>query len=398
MTEPKRVSIMGVTGSIGSSARSVILAANKRDIGVSFEVEAVAGGRDSGALADAAIALGARLAVVADEAAYTALKDGLAGSGIEVAAGAAALAEAASRPVDRVLAAVSGAAGLGSTLAAIRAGNDVALANKESIVCAGEILKAEAARSGARILPVDSEHNAIFQVLDRARAPEGIILTASGGPFRTSSLEDMRRATPETAAAHPNWSMGVKNSIDSATLMNKALELIEACYLFDMPESQVEVVVHPQSIIHSLVRYPDGSVLAQMGVTDMRTPIAHALTWPDSIRTEVPRLSLAEVARLDFEEVDGARFPAIRLARQASRHGCLASTVFNSANEAAVAAFVAGQCGFLDINYLVEATLDAYCEGRFGDQYDNGLSIDAVLGLDGAARTVATDLLLQRAG
>lgn len=398
MSPVKRVSIMGVTGSIGSSAQSVIRAANAARGGTRFEVEAVASGRDVAGLAEAARSMGAKVAVIADERALPDLRDALAGSGIEAAGGAEALAEAASRPVDRVLAAVSGAAGLGSTLAAIRAGNDVALANKESIVCAGEILKAEAARTGARIVPVDSEHNAIFQVLDTSRAPEGIILTASGGPFRTASLEEMRCATPEVAAAHPNWSMGIKNSIDSATLMNKALELIEACYLFDMAEDLIEVVVHRQSIVHSFVRYPDGSVLAQLGVTDMRTPIAHALCWPDPVRTEVPRLDLAATARLDFEAVDEERFPAIRLARQAASHGCMASTVFNSANEAAVAAFVAGKCGFLDISYVVEKTLDGFCEGRFGANHTDGLSLDTVTALDDKARQVATELLAQSVG
>ena len=393
MNDVRRISIMGATGSIGRSALSVVETSQQAGAGIRFEVEALCAHSNVAELAQAARRVGARLAVIADESRLGELEAALAGSGIPAAAGEAACIEAAQRPVDRVLAAIVGSAGLRSTLAALSVGNDVALANKESIVCAGEVMLAQARRTGARIIPVDSEHNAIFQVLDTGRRPESLIITASGGPFRSATSEAMRTATPAQAAAHPNWSMGMKNSIDSATLMNKALELIEASYLFAMPEDRIEVLVHPQSIIHGMVRYPDGSVLAQLGTADMRTPIAHALSWPDGIRTEVARLDFAALSRLDFEPVDAARFGAIALARQAARHGCLASTVLNCANEVAVAAFVAGKCGFLDITWAVAETLERFCDGRFGDHHDDATSLDCVLALDRAARNVAEELL-----
>jgi 1-deoxy-D-xylulose-5-phosphate reductoisomerase len=392
----RAISIFGATGSVGRAALSVIADAALRAMAEGdappFDVDVVAAGRDVEGLAALARQHSARLAVIADPQGHEPLKAALAGTGIETAAGVAALEAAATRPVHRLLAAIVGNAGLRSTLAALRAGNSVALANKEAIVCGGDILKAAARASGARILPVDSEHNAIFQVLDTGRRPESLILTASGGPFRTASLEAMRTATPAQAIAHPNWSMGAKISIDSATLMNKGLELIEATHLFDMPEDRIEVLVHPQSVVHSMVRYPDGSVLAQLGVSDMRTPIAYALGWPDSIRTEVPRLDFAALRRLDFEALDESRFGAIALARRAARAGCLASTVLNCANEVAVAAFAAGQCGLLDITRVTGILLDQFLEQGF-DNFTDPHCIDTVMALDAHARRLAERLL-----
>ncbi|MFN3607512.1 MAG: 1-deoxy-D-xylulose-5-phosphate reductoisomerase [Hyphomonas sp.] len=360
----RRVSIFGSTGSIGRSACDVILHAN--DIGADeFEVEVLAAGSDVESLAQQALKLRPRIAVVADESRKAALSQLLQGSGIEVAAGDAAMNEAAARPCDRVLAAIVGAAGLGSTLSAIRAGNDIAIANKESIVCGGQLMLAEASKSGSRILPVDSEHSAIFQSIGDGRGLEKLTITASGGPFRTWSIEQMAEATPAQAAAHPVWSMGIKNSIDSATLMNKALEFIEAAILFDVSAADIDVLVHPQSIIHGMAHFTDGSVIAQLGAPDMKTPISYALGWPDRIPTTVNRLDLAQIAKLEFAEIDEARFPAIRLARQAIAAGAGARIVLNCANEAAVSAFIAGECGFLDIGTSVEAALECFSSGNF---------------------------------
>lgn len=360
MSDPVRISIMGATGSIGQSAADVILNANAAAGGPVFAVEALVAGRNVGELVTLAKRLRPAVAVIADEDGAAALAEGLAGTGIETAAGELAAIEAATRPCDKLLAAISGSAGLASTLAAVRQGTAIALANKESIVCAGGLILAEAKAHGAVILPVDSEHNAIFQVLQRKDEVERLTITASGGPFRTHPLDAMARATPDQAKAHPNWDMGIKNSIDSATLMNKALEFIEAAYLFDLPPSQIDVVVHPQSIVHGMAHYIDGSVLAQLGMPDMRTPIAHALAWPRRVYTPVQRLSLAEIGQLDFGPVDGERFPAVDYARRASALGNAAATVLNSANEAAVTAFISGACGFLDISWAVGEMLDRF--------------------------------------
>jgi len=349
------ITILGSTGSIGCNTIDLI----ERNPEL-YRVEALTAQRSVELLAEQARKTNARLAVVADEECYLDLKKELAGTGTAVAAGREALIEAAARPADWVMAAIVGAAGLEPTLAAIRRGAVIALANKECLVCAGDLMLAEIGGSGATLLPVDSEHNAIFQVFDfkRPEAVEKIILTASGGPFWNSSVEEMKAATPAKAVAHPNWSMGAKISVDSATMMNKGLELIEAHYLFRMEEERIDVLVHPESIIHSLVAYLDGSVLAQLGSPDMRTPIAFALGWPDRIAAPSPRLNLPELAKLTFFEPDSARFPSIDLARQALRNGGAAATVLNASNEVAVQAFLEGKTGFLDIFRIVSETMD----------------------------------------
>ncbi|MEO1323262.1 MAG: 1-deoxy-D-xylulose-5-phosphate reductoisomerase, partial [Pseudomonadota bacterium] len=355
MSVVRTLSIMGSTGSIGTSALSVIEHANAQAADPVFDIDTLAAGANVDRLIDQAKAFRPKLAIIADETKFERLREGLAGTGVETAAGKTAITEAAKRPVDRVLAAIVGIEGLPSTLAAIEAGNSLALANKESMVCAGPLLNRLAAKAGVPIVPTDSEHNAMFQVMDRREDLQRIILTASGGPFRTSSRADLETVTPARALAHPRWEMGRKISIDSATLFNKGLELIEACYLFDVPESQIEVVIHPQSILHSAIAYRDGSVLAQMGMTDMRTPIAHALTWPDRRQpTPVEPLDLIALGQLDFEALDSDLFPAVNLARAAVNAGRGAPTVLNCANEGAVAAFLAGQCRFLDISWIVE--------------------------------------------
>ncbi|MBS3961859.1 MAG: 1-deoxy-D-xylulose-5-phosphate reductoisomerase [Sandarakinorhabdus sp.] len=350
----KQLTILGATGSVGASTLDLVARNPGR-----FRIEALAAGRDWRKLADLARTTGARAAVIADPAAYADLKGALAGTGIEVSAGDGALIEAARRPADLVVAAIVGAAGLPPTLAALEAGTSVALANKEALVCAGGLMTATARRTGAAILPVDSEHNAIFQVLEARERVSRIILTASGGPFRRATLEDMAAMTPAQAVKHPTWSMGAKISVDSATLMNKGLELIEAFHLFGVRPDQLGVLVHPQSLVHGLVEYIDGSVLAQLGPADMRVPIAHALAWPERIATSVDRLDLAAIGRLDFEEADRVRFPALALAEAALAAGQCRPCVLNAANEVAVAAFLAGRIGFLDIAAVVADTLDA---------------------------------------
>jgi 1-deoxy-D-xylulose-5-phosphate reductoisomerase len=350
----KRLTLLGATGSVGASTLDLVARNPDR-----FQIEALTAGRDWARLAEQAKATGARLAVVADEGAYLSLKDALSGTGIEVAAGPAALVDTARRPADLVVAAIVGAAGLPPTLAALEAGISVALANKEALVCAGGLMTAAAARTGAALLPVDSEHNAIFQVLEARERVRRIILTASGGPFRTASLAEMAAMTPAQAVKHPTWSMGAKISVDSATLMNKGLELIEAYHLFRVRPDQLDVLVHPQSLVHGIVEYVDGSLLAQMGPADMRVPIAHALAWPERIETPVARLDLAAVGRLDFEAPDRVRFPALALAEAALAAGGCRPCVLNAANEVAVAAFLAGAIGFLDIAAVVSDTLSA---------------------------------------
>jgi 1-deoxy-D-xylulose-5-phosphate reductoisomerase len=384
----KRLTILGSTGSIGRSTLALVEAAAP---GV-FAVEALVAGRDVTALAAQARKFGARLAVVADPSAHGALREALAGSGIETAAGPEAVVEAAARPADWTMAAIVGSAGLRSTLAALARGGTLALANKESLVCAGEIVLAEAARSGAILLPVDSEHNAIFQALDTKDPTliEKIVLTASGGPFRTAELAAMRAATPEQAVRHPVWSMGAKISVDSATMMNKGLELIEAARLFPVPEARIEVLVHPQSTVHGMVQYADGSLLAQLGTPDMRTPIAHCLAWPTRMAVTLPRLDLAALGRLEFYAPDPVRFPALRLAREALQAGAGAPTILNAANEMAVALFLDRRLGFLDIAAVVEETLSL-----LGAPAATGL--DAVLALDDVARSEAGRIAARRA-
>jgi 1-deoxy-D-xylulose-5-phosphate reductoisomerase len=380
------VVILGSTGSVGCN--TVELLAADPD---AYEIEALAAGHNVERLAEQARQLKAKFAVVADESRYAALKSLLAGSGIEVAAGPAALVEAARRPAEWVMAAIVGAAGLAPTLAAVQRGALVAFANKEVLVCAGALVTAEARRCGARLLPVDSEHNAIFQVydVDQAQAIERIVLTASGGPFRERTLAAMAGVTPAEAVAHPNWRMGAKISVDSATMMNKGLEVIEAHHLFALPSERVDVVVHPQSVVHGLVYYSDGSVLAQLGSPDMRTPIANALGWPRRITAPSPRLDLAQLARLTFEAPDPGRFPALALARAALASGGGAPTVLNAANEVAVAAFLDGRIGFLDIVAIVESTLDALPDCAVDD-------LDDIYDTDGEARAVATRLVGNR--
>ncbi|MBI2736459.1 MAG: 1-deoxy-D-xylulose-5-phosphate reductoisomerase [Rhodospirillales bacterium] len=353
---PRGVTILGSTGSVGQSTVDLIA----RDP-ESYRVEALVAGNSVEALAEQARRLRARMAVVANEQRYKALKDALVGTSIEAAAGPTAVIEAAARPAEWVMAAVVGFAGLEPTLVAARRGAMVALANKEALVCAGKLLINAIEESGGALLPVDSEHNAIFQVLEprHRHAIDRLILTASGGPFRTSALADMAEATPEQALAHPNWDMGAKISIDSATMMNKGLELIEAHLLFGLPADQIEIVVHPQSVIHSMVAYRDGSVLAQLGTPDMRVPISHALGWPSRIDSPAERLDFTTLAPLTFERPDSGRFPSLRLAREALALGGFAPIVLNSANEVAVAAFLARRIGFLDIARVVEDVLTA---------------------------------------
>ena len=354
--QPKSVSILGSTGSIGCN--TIDLISRSRD---KFRLEALTANNNVDLLAAQARDLNARLAVIANPDLYRDLKDSLSGSGIEVAAGSEALTEAAARPADWVMAAIVGAAGLAPTLEAVRRGATVGLANKECLVSAGEIFMKEVEHHGATLVPVDSEHSAIFQVFefDQADKVERIILTASGGPFRTLDKDSMAGVTPDQAVAHPNWDMGAKISIDSATMMNKGLELIEAYHIFPIDEPQIEILVHPQSVIHSMVEYVDASVLAQLGAPDMRTPIAYAMAWPERMAAPSPRLSLAEIGSLTFEMPDLDRFPALRLAREALRAGGSAPITLNAANEIAVHQFLTGQLGFLEIFETVEKTLEA---------------------------------------
>jgi 1-deoxy-D-xylulose-5-phosphate reductoisomerase len=378
----RRVTILGSTGSVGQS--TVDLLQRNPD---AFVVEALTANRNAVLLAQQARALGARFAAIADPDGYPALKEALGGTGILSGCGPQSLIEAAQRPAEWVMAGIVGAAGLAPTLAAIRRGMIVAFANKEVLVCAGALVMEEVARCGATLLPVDSEHNAIWQCFDRDRAEtiDRIILTASGGPFRERALEDMRRVTPAEAVAHPNWSMGAKISVDSATMMNKGLELIEAHHLFQLPPERVDIVVHPQSIVHGAVVYRDGSVLAQLGSPDMRTPIAYALAWPDRIAAPIKRLDLAAVGRLTFEPPDERRFPALRIARETLSRGGGAPTVLNAANETAVHAFLEGRIGFLDIVGVVEGTLAAV-------PADNLETLQDVYNYDQQAREAAARL------
>src|SRR5271156_3082085 len=382
----RRISILGATGSVGTSTLSLV----EENPG-KYEVEALTANRDVDALAAIARRVGAKIAVVADPKAHGALKTALSGSGIEVAAGAQAVCDAAARPADLVMAAIVGAAGLHPTLAACRSGATVAFANKECLVCAGPLMLAEVEKHGTRLLPVDSEHSAVFQVFDATRKGSivRIILTASGGPFRTWPRARMEGASIAQAVAHPVWSMGSKISIDSATMMNKGLEIIEAHFLFGLPETRIDVVVHPQSVIHSMVEYHDGSTLAQLGTPDMRTPIAVALAWPDRMPVIADSLDLAKIGQLTFEPADSIRFPALALARHALQKGGDAPTILNAANETAVASFLAGRIGFLDIERVVESALDTLPNTVPG-------SIDDVVAVDNEARLYAEDFIGER--
>lgn len=383
------VTILGSTGSIGRNTVELIEA--DPDL---YRVEALVANNSVDVLVDQARRLRPRMVVVADPNSYVSLRDALADMpDTEVAAGPSAVVEAACLPADWVMAAIVGAAGLAPTLAAVRRGATVGLANKECLVCAGQLMMAEVVACGATLLPVDSEHSAIFQVLDarQRQAVEKLILTASGGPFRSWTRAAMQTVTPEQAVAHPNWSMGAKISVDSATMMNKGLELIEAHHLFATPEERIDIVVHPQSVVHSLVSYVDGSVLAQLGSPDMRTPIAYALGWPKRIAAPSARLDLASIGNLTFEAPDPARFPALRLARRALQAGGSAPTVLNAANEVAVQAFLSRGLGFLDIAAVVEQTLEA-------TDHSPAASIDDVLAQDRRARDCAWNIIKRGRG
>jgi 1-deoxy-D-xylulose-5-phosphate reductoisomerase len=383
----KKVTILGATGSVGQSTLDLIEQAPER-----FKVSALTAASNVEQLARDARRMGAALAVIANERLLPELRDALAGTDVEAAAGRMALADAARSDADLVMAAIVGCAGLEPVMAALEAGKAVALANKEALVTAGDLMIQASRKSGAALLPVDSEHNAIFQCLagQDCKHVARLILTASGGPFRTWSAEQMARVTPEQAVAHPNWSMGAKISVDSATMMNKGLELIEAHHLFGLPSERIDILVHPQSVVHSLVEYEDGSMLAQLGPSDMRVPIAHTLAWPERMVTGVERLDLLQVATLSFEAPDEDRFPALRLARQALEQSGTAPVVLNAANEVAVAAFLEGRIHFADIAALVNSALDEL-HGQAP------ASISDVVDLDRRTREVTGRMMLERA-
>ncbi len=376
----RSVSILGSTGSVGRNTVDLLLANRDR-----YAVQALVANNNAKVLAEQAIALGAKLAVVADDDAYSKLKEFLAGSGIETAAGPDAVIAAANLSADWIMAAIVGAAGLRPTLAALEQGTILALANKECLVCAGAAFMARAAKFGTTILPVDSEHSAIFQSLDNPDRGglETITLTASGGPFRTWSLEKIANARLEDALKHPNWNMGAKVTIDSATMMNKGLELIEAHHLFGLDNERIDILVHPESIVHGMATYADGSVIAQLGMPDMRTPIAVSLAWPKRMAAPVAKLDLAEISSLTFENPDLEKFPAISLARNALCEGDRAATILNAANEIAVSAFLDNKIEFLDIAALVGDRLDRANFGRAGE---TGSEIESLLVLDRETR------------
>lgn len=378
----RKVSVLGSTGSIGCSTLDIIL----RNPSL-YRVEVLTAHKSVELLANQARRTQARLAVIGDKEKYAELKELLSGTETKVSAGRQALVEAAQYPVEWTMAAIVGAAGLEPTLAAVKQGSVVALANKECLVCAGKFFLDEVAKSGTTLLPVDSEHNAIFQVLDieQRDTVKKLILTASGGPFWNTSIDSLRLVTPERAVAHPNWNMGAKISVDSATMMNKGLELIEAHYLFDMNEDMIDIVIHPESIIHSLVSYIDGSVLAQLGSPDMRTPIAYALGWPNRILSPSPTLNLAELGKLTFFEPDNRRFPLINLAREAIRVGGNASVIINASNEVAVKSFLDRRNCFLDIFKIVSRTLDKIKTRKIK-------CLEDVFAADEEARHVALDV------
>lgn len=384
----RRVTVLGSTGSVGVSTLDVIRHAEQPP-----QVAALVANRNVAKLAEQALQWRPQLAVVADEALHEDLKARLAGSGIATAAGPAAVLEAANLDADWVMSAIVGSAGLAPTLAAAERGATIALANKESLVCAGPALLAAAKRAGGQVIPVDSEHSAIFQALgglDASRAAR-LILTSSGGPFRGWTREAMAAVTPAQAITHPNFAMGAKISVDSAQMMNKGLEVIEAAYLFDMPSDRIEVLIHPQQIVHSLVEFVDGSSIAQLGPPDMRPPVACAFAWPDRMAWPAPKLDLAAIGQLTFEAPDVTRFPAISLARHALTAGGFAPAAMNAANEVAVAAFLDQRIGFLDIAATVSETLERMSskgEIRHGDD-----ALEGAMTTDASARRVAAEVL-----
>lgn len=375
-----RITVLGATGSIGQSLADLI----QRNPD-SYEVVALVANRNAAGLADMAKALKTGSAILAEETCYPELKERLAGSGIATGAGEAAVLEAVTQDTDIVVGAIVGSAGLKPTMAAIRPGRRIALANKECLVCAGDLFMAKIRATGAELLPVDSEHNAIFQVFetDKADMVEKVILTASGGPFRSVSKADMARVTPQQALKHPNWDMGARITIDSATMMNKGFEVIEASHLFPVAHDQLGVLVHPQSTVHGLVQYKDGSLLAQLGSPDMRTPIAHCLAFPRRMNVPVKRLDLAELGTLTFEAPDLDRFPALRLALEAMRAGGMAPAVLNAADEVAVDAFLKGRIGFMDIPAAIEEVLNAM---GAGGKLTDAAGVEDVLAIDAEAR------------
>ena len=385
---PRSVTVLGATGSVGCNTVDILA----RHPGA-FQAEVLTAHRNVDLLVEQALRLGARRAVIGDDSKYAALKSALAGTSIEAAAGAEAISEAGDQPTDIVVAAIVGAAGLPPVLKAVRRGATVAFANKECLVSAGDLMVREVEASGATLLPVDSEHSAIFQVFDFDQPDKvrRIVLTASGGPFRTKPREELAAVTPAQAVAHPNWDMGAKISVDSATMMNKGLELIEAFHLFPVPEERIEILVHPQSVIHSMVDYVDGSVLAQLGTPDMRTPIAFALAWPKRVETPAARLALEDIGTLTFEAPDPVRFPALRLAREALRAGNSAPTLLNAANEVAVAWFLEKGLGFLKITEVVEQVLERVTARPLD-------SLDDVFAADTEARRVAEEIASKSVG
>jgi len=386
---PRKVSILGSTGSIGVSTLDLFAQS-----GAGVEIVALAAGRNVERLADQALAWRPQIAVIEDETALPRLRERLAGSGVQAAGGSAAVAEAAAGDAQWVMSAIVGFAGLAPTLAAAKTGAVVALANKESLICAGPALLRTAKLAGGAVIPVDSEHSAIFQVFAPSNAQHvaRLILTASGGPFRGWSREQMARATPEQALAHPNWSMGARISVDSATMMNKGLEVIEAAYLFAMPPARIEVLIHPQSIVHSLVEYADGSTLAQLGPPDMRAPIACAFAWPDRLPWPAQPLDLARMGPLSFEDPDIERFPALRIAKSALAAGGVAPTAMNAADEIAVAAFLDRRIGFLDIAATVEETLTRMDRKDLLRRTEND-PVEAARLTDATARRVADEVV-----
>jgi 1-deoxy-D-xylulose-5-phosphate reductoisomerase len=383
----KVLSVLGCTGSVGTQTLDIV-AENQQN----YHIRALVGGTNILRLAEQARKFRPDLTVVADEALLPELRTALDGANLASAGGREAVLEAAAMEVDWTMSAITGVIGLEPTLAAVRQGGAIAFANKEALVSAGDVMLKAVADAGAMLLPVDSEHNAIMQALadGNARSVEKIILTASGGPFRHLSHDEMRHVTPDAALRHPVWSMGAKISIDSATMMNKCLEIIEAARLFSLDSSQIDVLIHPQSVIHGMVCFTDGSVLAQLGTPDMRIPIAHTLAWPHRLATRAPRLDLAAIARLDFRAPDETQFPALRLAREVLASGAGAPTVLNAANEIAVAAYLARKIGFLDIASIVEDVLQTFGAPPV-------LDLEAVLALDASARDAAKNLTAAKA-
>ncbi|OAJ68334.1 1-deoxy-D-xylulose-5-phosphate reductoisomerase [Gluconobacter cerinus] len=389
VAKPRRISVLGSTGSIGTSTVDLL-----KQMSGDIEVRALVGGRNVALLAEQARELRAEIAVIHDESLHDDLKARLAGSGIRTAAGRQAVIEAGAMEADWTMAAITGAAGLEPTLAAARNGHAIALANKEALVCAGDVMLRAVGEAGATLLPVDSEHNAIAQALGGCdmSTVEKIVLTASGGPFRQSTLEEMRDATLEKALKHPTWTMGAKITIDSASMANKGLEVIEAARLFGLTEDRIDVLVHPQSVVHGLVQFRDGSMVAQMGSADMRIPIAHTLAWPDRMETPCQRLDLTAFGRLDFEAPDETRFIPLRLARQVLRAGGAAPAVFSAANEVAVDAFLNRRIGFLGIGETIDSALQAMTENP------ELTTLDEVLEWDARGRALAEEHILRESG